>query len=694
MKRLLGLILSLYGLNLEAQSFNWYTGLVSIDSSKKSTLLSALSTNSARDFNNVAIIEYLLEKHVGWSYNALINETIGDKKGFTESFLTLPSVPVVSAASGASGVLEKYINLVAINANDLEIWNNLNTNKDLNNLAVVEYLLGALFGYKNWFLDDLLFSDKLDLLKQRLLPSSVSLTPLVREAVVGSTFKAVEPAAASGPGNYDDSAVPRYKQMIKSRRPNVEILANLMAPKVVKITVNSVTDQPEVDLSDWDTRKTLEEVVPLDSVQDINNMAVVDYLLETKFYQPRETINKMYPYFKIVDLKRQLLPYDQRTLRMDIPWAASREAANFPNQSVVKPRDQKFYRSWIEFPSSSRLRHLDYNKGDGKTVYLMDSANFIYRMNDYKVVNSYAPYGEGARTTTKPIVNYYWAKDGDSFLLVFDDGSSQRYGWERGEPVGEPIAPSTEVIDISDDSEEDDSTSASDEDAAATAKRPSKIEQMPGETDLHFRVRRRALLNTTGKVKEVSKDSDAVMAMSVQALDTNTFTDLSDKMINELRDPEDFDLVKINQILAQNPDSVSTFDRAKIYVLINTGMIDRLDPSRIALWKAALDEMELASASAIDVGVSSKIRLSKPIIFDSNAYGQALSKFALDGVQQGLLAKPATYLRHIGSLLKQSPASADQFTAAKVFMALASGWIDPSEDKNPNVIKWRDYLNI
>lgn len=502
------------------------------------------------------------------------------------------------------------------------------------------------------------------------------------------------PAIAAGGGETVDrsfidswrepAGVAKYRGMLRRGASNEEILTELLAPWQVN-------------------QENIQKLVPIESKQDINNMDVLDFLLEKKFNEPKGTIDKMYPYFKIVDVKRQLLPYKSRYhYDFEIPFNYNPAACHFPYKGDPKPRNQIFSRPWIEFPSSTLPRHLDYNKkGELRVIFLLNSDTFnntnSETMSPYAAPNDYSYIKR-----YNDISSYYWSKDGLSFFLVKDNGQSQLYNGMTGEPIGAQVQAMEEIkIEEADEDLAEDSASSasvSPEPGAApsvpvtgfnTKGAPLKF---PTESEAHFRARLKAKLNMLGNKYSTQVSDTDILARAIIALDNKTFNILKDTDISLLRDTEEW-IGSIGSILNQDPTTATMLDKAKAYVAIHNDLVNSSDP-RVVFWKQALEDIELASAGIVDLGATTKIKLKVPIKFDASIYGQTLGRFDLSASEQTLLFTPTKYIRSLDRLFKQDPAKSDQLTQAKIFMALKSNWIDPEDERsNPDVIKWIIFFN-
>lgn len=490
--------------------------------------------------------------------------------------------------------------------------------------------------------------------------------------------KGTSDASAAAKATAVNAKVEKYAQMVKRRASDEEILAALMAPQPVN-------------------QETLEAVIPIDSTQDINDMSVLDYLLKTKYGQPQDTLDKMYPYFKIIDVKRHLLPKELKNISMNLPmkydtyykYKPDPTQVNFPNTERL--RDQYFARDWIEFPSSSMPRHLDYSRnGANPTVYLMNSDMWINTRNDYSVVRTY-----------ENVANYYWNPNGENFTLVFNDGKYQSYRGEDGSPIGPMLDLPKEVEEIIDIDE----TEAESEAATTTsiAKKSNKPVQMPGETDVHFRARQQARLDAKGRLG-IGNTPTAILAGAIQGLD-NTFKGLSDENIQMLRDyaeGEGKTDSSINELLKLEPYSASLLDKAKIYIAIHSDFVIQNDENKsdIEKWRDALSRMVLENANLTDLDTASKVKINSGIRPDSELFMQTFSKFSkkLSGGEIDVLGNPNKYVRNLGNLLRENPATASELTKAKLNYALIGQWIDLDAPQNESylgdIAKWKEALGI
>lgn len=511
-------------------------------------------------------------------------------------------------------------------------------------------------------------------------PKSAAPKPASSEVMggAGGPVSSVTPAEITSGGSTVtgvDPKVQKYVDMVKRRATNEEILAALIAPKPVN-------------------KENLVAVIPEDSTQDINDMNVLDYLLKTKYSQPQATLDKMYPYFKIFDIKRHLLPDEfKNEITMKIPYANSQEEANFPN--TARPRNQKFYREWIEFPSPTMDRHLDYsNVHTINGVYLLDSNSW----EKGKIANDYVPLGN----PYNDVANYYWNPNGETFTLVYKDGTYRSYKGIDGTPVTEFVKlPEEEEIVIESDTDE---PAEEDEAAPASAVVSAEVrtqaikEKQAQETEPHFAARQRAKLNSLGKFG-ISNEPTTVLAMAIWGLDT-TFRGLEDSDIAILRDYDksSANINEINNLLDRDPLGASLLDQAKVYIAIHSGWVDQTDP-RVARWDAALDAIEAKSTGLTGIGSKAKVKLIENIKLNNDIFVQTVAKYTgLTPEQNSILQKPGKYLRSLDLLLKEDPKVADDFTKAKINLVLRSQWIDEDAPENKdnltNINKWKSALDL
>lgn len=735
MKRSLCLILSLVYLNL-AGSIEFYQKSKIETALEKTQILDALKSNKSADLNNVVIVELLLKKFPGVNYINIVSRSMADKKSELVAKLnpTLPKpagsiiaapLPKPTTSAPPSGLKPAKVGLALSNPNDI------------NNVVAVEYKLRSNFNKSYQELLNKSFKIKQQELQSLLGPKpatpviggaggppAIKATNFLQEIKMGAKLKptgsqaqataivaqtAVEPQKkpvvttgrslldelsqkqAARAGNVKpktvisvptggagepkkeagDPKVQKYVDMVKRRASDQEILAALIAPQPVNT-------------------RTLEALIPEDSTQDINDMNVLDYLLKTKYSQPQATLDKMYPYFKIIDIKRHLMPDEFKGIFMDIPWVLSKSETNFPNPA--RPRNQKFSRSWIEFPSPSIPRHLDYNRDFSRNkIYLLNSNEWIDDKNDYKFINFY-----------DDVKNYYWSPNGETFTLIYKDDTYQSYDGMTGDPINERVPlPKEEEIVIEAETDvpaEEILTDPADAVNNNQKRADALKNKQSNESEAHFRARARAKLNTLGKFG-ISDNPAAVLAMAIWGLD-RSFDGLTDENIATLRDYENNDenLNEITNLLKLEPKSTSLLDQAKVYIAIHSGWVNTLD-SQVIKWAEALDAIEASSAGLTGIGSTTKVKFIDGIKLNNDIFVQTVAQYpTLSDEQNAILKKPGKYLRSLDQLLAKDPETADDFTKAKINLVLRSQWIneeDPENDLNMiNINKWKSAVGL
>ena len=450
------------------------------------------------------------------------------------------------------------------------------------------------------------------------------------------------------------SGVEKYKELLKRRTPNDKLLEYLLAPKPV-------------------TKETIESIAQHPNDQDISNKEILDYLLEHKFNQPKATVDTMLYEHKQVDLKRRLIPFDQRkdyNFRLSPGYNRGRSWIEFfsPSNHMHIEGDR------INIDKKHTNRHLDYNKaGNMKTLFLIDSNTFAGY--DYQVFpNTY----EGAD-------DFYWNKDGTQFLIVYGkdgscrgnrvrEGYSQLYDWITGNPISDAMPPVVQAVEISP------------EEVTKAMKKALKTE-IAGESDLHFRARQLAGLKFTGELTAAQiADPDYLAALAIHYIDTELPLQLSDDQVKVLKNPADF-MPTIEADLAKDPSTADKFTKAKIYCAINSIGFSGITSPDIVKWRKALN--------TIVANYMKKYNLQPTVGqngINGSAFGETISKFRLDLANIRELQNPDIMTREaINALTGQDHVSATNLDQAKIFYGIKAGLIDAS---NPNLERWKGALGI
>ena len=745
MKRILLLSLG-FGLlvgNLSAQSWQWYRSQISggsLNHTQKNAVQDALEGG---DYQNVTIVEYLLTQLTEFNeYEVLIGASLDVKIEVLRSFFSAmhdhKNLSEIESLLYESGVPYKDLVKMTFKQKIKLIKEFVNPSFYYPTSKYATSLNPAAAALSTHFVPSAPKS-----IMSGVLPSSMpagggagsafvampSYIPVTTGGDSGSHI--LQPAGFERYARYlgvsSLGSVGEYNKLIKDfkrgrvlngdqqQELNDLILAHLLAPKPV-------------------TKETLEEVVPVDSVQDINNMAILDFLLEARFNQPKGTIDQMYPYFKIVDVKRQLLPLGLRTelyFKQPRPlgftgYESASNAANltdFPTEEYYKPRDQTFTRRWIEFPNPnpSMYRHLDYSAEGGSAVYLLNSSKWMPISNDYDFFKKYPIYSSGDCGDPNKITSYYWMADGSAFMLTFSSGANQLYSAIDGNDITacakpEPI---TEVeaeleIDAGSGSDSDSGTAvlpAPTAEEAASAKAANvkqMMRQAKDETQAHSIARKVALLNASGKS---GQDPDALkLGTIIQTLDMETYTGISDRQINALRrivndDYEDYSndqnkfVAEVLGLMTQSPEALPIFDRAKIYYAIKYSGDPRFTVSpNYVTWKSFVESSDEDLQAAL-VGVSAAAS-SGGFVYNYNhvprneVIGAIMGRYALTSDQIEVFNRPASFLPQVGKLLRKKVAEADAFEQAKIYYAISTGLQPKPGTTSDDLSRWKVALGI
>lgn len=456
------------------------------------------------------------------------------------------------------------------------------------------------------------------------------------------------------------SGVAKYKELLKRRTPNDKLLEYLLAPKPV-------------------TKETIESIAQHLNDQDISNKEILDYLLEHKFNQPKATVDTMLYEHKQVDLKRRLIPFDQRkdyNFRLSPSYNRGRSWIEFfsPSNHMHIEGDR------IIIDTTQTNRHLDYNKlGIEKLLYLIDSNTF--GSHDYMV---FPKVYKGAD-------DFYWTKDGKQFLIVYgkdglykkfreeggtrvNEGYSQLYDWITGEPVSPPMPPVVQAVEISP------------EEVTRAMKKALKT-AIDGESKIHFAARGPASLKFTGELTEAQiADPDYLAALAIHYIDTELPLQLSDDQVNVLKNPAYF-MPTIEADLAKDPNTADSFTKAKVYCAIHSGGFSEITSPNIVKWRKALN--------TIVANYMKKYNLTPTVGqngINGSAFGETLSKFTLDIPSIREMQNPDLMTREIiNALTGQDNVSATNLDQAKIFYGIKAGLVDAS---NPDLERWKGALEI